>query len=108
VQNFSHLENRVFQDIGVKHTGNILLKFSCLKLLCGWGPSKITQVHYVLWKVLGSGHCTQQCAWEDFAQAWSGKPRLEGEAKRSERVISEYPSYKIEVKRGEYNPFTTK
>ncbi len=36
------------------------------------------------------------------------KPRLEGEAKRSERVISEYPSYKIEVKRGEYNPFTTK
>ncbi len=36
------------------------------------------------------------------------KPRLEGEAKRSERVISEYPSYKIEVKRGEYNTFTTK
>jgi hypothetical protein len=36
------------------------------------------------------------------------KPRLEGEAKRSEKVISENPSYKIEVKGGEYNPLTTK
>jgi hypothetical protein len=36
------------------------------------------------------------------------KLRLEGEAKRSERDISEYPSYKIEVKKGEYNSFTTK